>query len=136
MSNTTRASSQELSTMLWNLINPSDCCVPDNTGSLPEVAGRPLLLNAMSCFRLLPFYLHQPQYCRAVAAYLKVVRRRKSSSANGTRGGRAREGDTSSLVRGELGRLPRENFGFLALLCAFFNGFLCVWDQISVTVVC
>ena len=30
---------------------------------------------------------------RAVAAYLKVVRQRKPSSAEGTRGGRAREGD-------------------------------------------
>ena len=35
-------------------------------------------------------------YFRAVAAYLKVVRRRKSSSANGTRGGRARDGGSPS----------------------------------------
>ena len=43
---------------------------------------------------------------RAVAAYLKVVRRRKASSADGTRGG-----------------IAREIFDFLALLCAFLVGF-------------
>ena len=47
--------------------------------------------------------------------------------------GRAREG-APPLVRGDRG-LPRENFEFLALLCAFLM-FLCVWDQISVTIFC
>ena len=37
---------------------------------------------------------------RAVAAYLKVVRRRKPSSAEGTRGGRAREGGLFPLSLG------------------------------------
>ena len=52
----------------------------------------------------------------------------------------AREGESTrgglplSLVG--LGGLPRENFEFLVLLCAFFNVFLCVWDQISVTIFC
>ena len=55
---------------------------------------------------------------RAVAAYLKVVRRRKSSSADGMRGGEHERG-TPPLVRG----LPREKFDFLALLCAFLMGF-------------
>ena len=55
---------------------------------------------------------------RAVAAYLKVVRRRKSSSADGTRGGE-HERVTLPLVRGVEGGLPQENFEFLALLCAF-----------------
>ena len=48
---------------------------------------------------------------RVVVAYLKVVRRRKSSSADGTRG---REHERGS---------PREIFEFLALLCAFLMGF-------------
>ena len=42
---------------------------------------------------------------RAVAVYLKVVRRRKSSSAEGTRWGRAREGDVP-LSLGGSGGLP------------------------------
>ena len=50
--------------------------------------------------------------------------------------GRAREGDSPSGNGGGLGGLPRENFEFLALLCAFLMGFLCVWDQISVTIFC
>ena len=58
---------------------------------------------------------------RAVAAYLKVVRRRKSSSADGTSGGE-HERVTLPLVRGVRG-LPQENFEFLALLCAFLMGF-------------
>ena len=71
---------------------------------------------------------------RAVAAFLKVVRRRKSSSADSTRGGRAREGD--SLVRGDRGS-PREIFDFLALLCASLMGFYAFrTDQISVTIFC
>ena len=44
---------------------------------------------------LFDYSLHNQTF-RAVAAYLKVVRRRKSSSADGTRGGRAREGDYPS----------------------------------------
>ena len=59
--------------------------------------------------------------CRAVAAYLKVVRRRKSSSADGTSGGE-HERVTLPLVRRVRG-LPQENFEFLALLCAFLMGF-------------
>ena len=58
---------------------------------------------------------------RAVAAYLKVVRRRESSSADGTSGGEHVR-VTVPLVRG-LGGLPQENFEFLALLCAFLMGF-------------
>ena len=49
---------------------------------------------------------------RAVAAFLKVVRRRKPSSAEGTRGGRAREGDYSPLVRGFGGPPPRKVLNF------------------------
>ena len=70
--------------------------------------------------------------CRTVAAYLKVVRRRKPWSAEGTGGGRAREGDYSPLVRGVWGASPEKSFEFWALLCAFLMGFLCVWDQILV----
>ena len=44
--------------------------------------------------------------CRAVAAYLKVVRRRKTSSADGTRGGEHERG-TPPLVRG-LGVSPKK----------------------------
>ena len=50
-----------------------------------------------------------------------MVRRRKASSADGTRGGEHERG-TPPLVRG-LGGLPRENFEFLALLCAFLMCF-------------
>ena len=73
--------------------------------------------------------------CRAVAAYLKVVRRRKSSSAEATRWGRAREGDIPPLVRGVCGASPEKIFEFLALLCALLTGFVCVWDQILVVLV-
>ena len=48
--------------------------------------------------------------------------------------GEHERGHPLSLVG--LGGLPRENFEFLAFLCAFFNGFLCVLDQISVTIFC
>ena len=51
----------------------------------------------------------------------------------------AREGESTRglpLSSGGLGGLPRENFEFLALLCAFLMGFVCVWDQISVTIFC
>ena len=60
-------------------------------------------------------------WTRAVAAYLKVVRRRKSSSADGSRGG---EHERGPLLSGGLGGLPRENCEFLALLCAFLMGFM------------
>ena len=52
----------------------------------------------------------------------------------------AREGESTRggppLSLGGLGGFLRENFEFLALLCAFFNGVICVWDQISVTIFC
>ena len=59
---------------------------------------------------------------RAVAAFLKVVRRRKSSSADGMRGGEHERGEST---RGgfSLGGIPRENFKFSALLYAFLMGF-------------
>ena len=66
----------------------------------------------------------------AVPAYLKVVRRKKSSSADGTRGERAREGDFPSYQGGGgIGGLPRENFEFLALLCAFLMGLYAFWTR-------
>ena len=69
-------------------------------------------------------------HIRAVAAFLKVVRRRKSSSADSTRGGRARDGD--SLVRGGGGRgSPREISEFLALLCASLMGFMRIGPDFS-----
>ena len=49
---------------------------------------------------------------RAVAAYLKVVRRRKSSSADGTRGGEHERGIISPLVRGVWGAFPEKIFEF------------------------
>ena len=52
----------------------------------------------------------------------------------------AREGESTRggvpLSLGGIGGLPRENFEFLVLLCAFLMCFLCVWDQISVTIFC
>ena len=45
----------------------------------------------------------------------------KTSSADGTRGGEHERGIPLSL--GGLGGLPRENFEYLALLCAFLKGF-------------
>ena len=63
---------------------------------------------------------------RAVAAYLKVVRRGKSSSAVGTRG---------EVIRGGVGASPKKIFEFWALLCAFLKGFLWVWDLILVVFV-
>ena len=66
---------------------------------------------------------------KAVAAYLKVVRRRTSSSADGTRGGEHERGTPPHLR----GSPPRKFWFFSASLC-FFNWFLCVWDQISVTI--
>ena len=58
---------------------------------------------------------------RAVAAYLKVVRRRKPSSAEGTRRGSTRERYYSPLVRG-FGGSPRENFWNLSASMCVFNG--------------
>ena len=49
---------------------------------------------------------------RAVAAYLKVVRRRKPSSAEGMRGGRAREGGSFPLSLGGFGGPPPRIFFF------------------------
>ena len=46
------------------------------------------------------------------------------------REGGEHEREVPPLVRGGGGVSRRENFEFLALLCAF----LCVWDQISVTI--
>ena len=57
-----------------------------------------------------------------------MVRRRKSSSADSTRGGRARDGD--SLVRGGRGS-PREISEFLALLCASLMGFMRIGPDFS-----
>ena len=69
---------------------------------------------------------------RAVAAYSKVVRRKKSSSAEGTRWGRAREEDYFPLSKGGSGGLHRENILILGASMYIFNVFLCVWDQIPV----
>ena len=55
---------------------------------------------------------------RAVVAYVKVVRRRKSSSGDGTRGGEHERG-SPPLVMGVRGLSP-ENFK--RLLCAFLMG--------------
>ena len=72
---------------------------------------------------------------KAIAKYLKVVRRKKSLSAEGTRGGEHERGDYSCSHKGGLGDLPKENFGILALLCAFLMGVLSHWDQISAVLV-
>ena len=58
-----------------------------------------------------------------------MVRRRKSSSADSTRGGRAREGD--SLVRGGGRGSPRKISEFLALLCASLMGFMRIGPDFS-----
>ena len=50
-----------------------------------------------------------------------MVRRRKSSSDDGTREGEHERGTPLSL--GGIRGLPQENFEFLALLCAFLMGF-------------
>ena len=59
---------------------------------------------------------------RAVAAYLKVVRRRKPSSAEGTRGESMR-GGLLHLSLGGFGASPENIFEFWALLCAILMGF-------------
>ena len=46
---------------------------------------------------------------------------------------KAREGE--STRGGGFGVSPEKIFEFLALLCAFLMGVLCVWDQISVILV-
>ena len=58
---------------------------------------------------------------RAVAAYLKVVRRSKPSSAEGTRGGLF-----PLSLGGGVGGLPREFFCILGASMCVFNGVLCV----------
>ena len=60
---------------------------------------------------------------RAVAAYLNVVRRRKPSSAEGTRGRGHERGIFPPLVRGG------GNFKYLPLLCAFLSGFYAFWTR-------
>ena len=60
---------------------------------------------------------------RAVAAYLKVVRRRKPSSAEGTRRGRAWEGELFPLFLGGFGGLPLELFWILSASMCVFNVF-------------
>ena len=61
---------------------------------------------------------------RAVAVYFKVVRRRKPSSAEGTKGWRALEGYHSTLSLGLPLHPPPspEIFLILALLCSFLMG--------------
>ena len=54
---------------------------------------------------------------RAVAAYLKVVRRRKPSSDEGTRGGEHERGIISPLVRGVWGTSPEKILS--ASMCDF-----------------
>ena len=49
-------------------------------------------------------------------------------------GGEHESGIIPPLVRG-FGASPEIFFEFLALLCAFLTGFLCVWDQILVVLV-
>ena len=83
------------------------------------------LLNKSICisigkFRTLFFLRRENIACRAVAAYLKVVRRRKPSSAEGTRGERAREGGRGSL--GGFGGPPPRKLS--ASMCVFNGGFL------------
>ena len=53
-------------------------------------------------------HMRQLGRCRAVAAYLKVVRRRKSSRCEGTRAGEHERVIIPPLVRGGVGGLPRE----------------------------
>ena len=50
--------------------------------------------------------------CRAVAAYLKVVRRRKPSSAEGTRGGEHEMGIIPLSLGGVWGPPPRKVLNF------------------------
>ena len=59
---------------------------------------------------------------RAVAAYLKVVRRRKRSSAEGTRGGECERGMIPPLVRGVWGASPEKFLNFERFYVRF-NGF-------------
>ena len=49
---------------------------------------------------------------RAVAAYLKVVQRRKASSAEGTRGGEHKRGTIPPFARGVWGPPPRKFLNF------------------------
>ena len=61
---------------------------------------------------------------RAVAAYLKVVRRRKPSSAEGTRGGEHKRGIIPPLVRGVWGPPPRKFSNFERIYLRFKWGFM------------
>ena len=81
------------------------------------------------------FYLSARALYRAVAAYLKVVRRRKPSSAEGMRGGRAREGGSFPISLGGFGGPPPRIFLNFERFYVRFNGVLCVWDQILVVLV-
>ena len=60
---------------------------------------------------------------------MEIIEYRRHGRGESTRGGLP-----LSLVG--LGGLSREKIEFLALLCGFLTGFLCVWDQISVTIFC
>ena len=53
-----------------------------------------------------------------------MVRQGKSSSADGTRGGGGGGGEHKRGNPLSIGGLPRDNFEFLALLCAFLMGFM------------
>ena len=55
-----------------------------------------------------------------------MVRRRNSSSVDGTRGGEHERGTPPSL--GGLG-VSREKFELLVLLCAFIMGFYAFWTR-------
>ena len=77
-------------------------------------------------------------FFRAIAAYSKVVRQKKSSSAEGTRGRRAREGGLfpsrqGGLGGGGLGGLPQDfflNFGrFFVGFNAFGTRFQSFWPR-------
>ena len=74
------------------------------------------------------------RHSRAVAAYLKVVRRRKSSSAEATRGGRHERG-LFPLSLGRFGGPPPGKFLKIGRFYVRFNGGLCVWGQILVVLV-
>ena len=72
--------------------------------------------------------LHNIPFDRAVAAYLKVVRRKKPFHAEGTRGGEHERGIILPLVRGVRGP-PLRNFLNFERLYVRFNVVLCVWDH-------
>ena len=59
----------------------------------------------------------------------------KALEGESTRGGLFPLSCSPPLVSGVRGTSPKKTFEFLALLCAFLMGFLCVWDQILVILV-